>query len=231
MNDPEGTLEEIDRACGELGALGVQIYTNVNGHPLDEERFEPFWRGWPSSASWCGCTRAATRAGPTTPPRRSRSTRSGGSSAGSTRPRRSWRGSCSPACSSATRTSRSSSTTAAAWSPYFAGRVGPGWDQLGARTPPDRREEVEHPQLSKRPLDYFKMFYADTAMFGAAHAIQCCIEFFGVDHVLFASDSPFDPEKGPGYIRSTIANLESLDLRRRTGRRSTRATPAALGVA
>ena len=43
MNDPEGTLEAIDHACGELGALGVQIYTHVNGHPLDEERFEPFW--------------------------------------------------------------------------------------------------------------------------------------------------------------------------------------------
>jgi aminocarboxymuconate-semialdehyde decarboxylase len=56
------------------------------------------------------------------------------------------------------------------------------------------------------------MFYADTAMFGAAHAIRCCIEFFGVDRILFASDTPFDPEKGPGYIRSTIENLESLDL-------------------
>ena len=66
--------------------------------------------------------------------------------------------------------------------------------------------------MSKRPLDYFKMFYADTAMFGAAHALRCSIEFFGVERVLFASDSPFDPEKGPGYIRSTIANIESLDL-------------------
>ena len=77
---------------------------------------------------------------------------------------------------------------------------------------PDRREEVEHYPLSKRPLDYFKMFYADTAMFGAAHAIRCSMEFFGVDRVLFASDTPFDPEKGPGYIRDTIANLEELDL-------------------
>jgi predicted TIM-barrel fold metal-dependent hydrolase len=30
--------------------------------------------------------------------------------------------------------------------------------------------------------------------------------------VLFASDSPFDPEKGPGYIRDTIAVLNSLNL-------------------
>jgi aminocarboxymuconate-semialdehyde decarboxylase len=40
----------------------------------------------------------------------------------------------------------------------------------------------------------------------------CGLEFFGADRVLFASDSPFDKEKGPGYIRSTIAVLESIDL-------------------
>lgn len=96
--------------------------------------------------------------------------------------------------------------------PHFAGRVGPGWDQLGARTPPDQKEDVEHYPLSGRPIDYFRRFYVDTAMFGAAHAIRCCLDFFGADRVLFASDSPFDPEKGPGYIRSTIANIESLGL-------------------
>ena len=30
--------------------------------------------------------------------------------------------------------------------------------------------------------------------------------------MLFASDCPFDPEKGRGYIRATIAVMESLDL-------------------
>jgi predicted TIM-barrel fold metal-dependent hydrolase len=30
--------------------------------------------------------------------------------------------------------------------------------------------------------------------------------------VLFASDCPFDPEGGVGFIRDTIAVMESLDL-------------------
>jgi predicted TIM-barrel fold metal-dependent hydrolase len=30
--------------------------------------------------------------------------------------------------------------------------------------------------------------------------------------VVFASDCPFDPEQGRGYIRATIAVMESLDL-------------------
>jgi predicted TIM-barrel fold metal-dependent hydrolase len=49
-------------------------------------------------------------------------------------------------------------------------------------------------------------------VFGSRAATVCGLDFFGPDRVLFASDSPFDPEKGPGYIRDTIAVLESLDL-------------------
>ena len=40
----------------------------------------------------------------------------------------------------------------------------------------------------------------------------CGLEFYSVDKVLFASDCPFDPEKGPGYIRDTIAIIEQLDI-------------------
>jgi aminocarboxymuconate-semialdehyde decarboxylase len=38
------------------------------------------------------------------------------------------------------------------------------------------------------------------------------LDFFGADNVLFASDSPFDPEKGPGYIRETIKIIEELPI-------------------
>ena len=54
--------------------------------------------------------------------------------------------------------------------------------------------------------------YGDTAMFGAAHALRCSIDFYGTDHILFGSDSPFDPERGPGYIRATIRNLQEIGL-------------------
>ncbi|MDB5543130.1 MAG: 4-oxalomesaconate hydratase, partial [Hyphomicrobiales bacterium] len=32
------------------------------------------------------------------------------------------------------------------------------------------------------------------------------------DKVLFASDSPFDPEKGPGYIRDTMKVLSEVEM-------------------
>jgi aminocarboxymuconate-semialdehyde decarboxylase len=95
--------------------------------------------------------------------------------------------------------------------PYFEGRVGPGWDQLGTRTS-DEDYKLLLKKLKKRPLDYFRMFYADTALFGAYEATVCGLKFFGADRVLFASDSPFDPEKGSAYIRWTIEIIDRLDL-------------------
>ena len=49
-------------------------------------------------------------------------------------------------------------------------------------------------------------------MFGSRPATVCGLEFFGEDRVLFASDSPFDPEGGRGYIRDTIKVLKSIDM-------------------
>jgi aminocarboxymuconate-semialdehyde decarboxylase len=211
MNDPEAAAAEAERAVG-IGALGAQIYTNVNGHPLDEPRFEPFWATMAEldRMIWVHPSRSAST--PDYP-------------AEDTSRYEIWWVFGWP-YETAVFMSRIVFSGVlerhpglkilthhgGSMVPHFAGRVGPGWDQLGARTPPDRRAEIEGPELSKRPIDYFRMFYADTALFGAAHALRCCIDFFGVDRILFASDSPFDPEKGPGYIRETIANIESLGL-------------------
>jgi predicted TIM-barrel fold metal-dependent hydrolase len=56
------------------------------------------------------------------------------------------------------------------------------------------------------------MFYADTALFGAYDATVCGLAFFGPEHVVFASDAPFDPERGPMYIRETIGILDRLPI-------------------
>jgi aminocarboxymuconate-semialdehyde decarboxylase len=94
--------------------------------------------------------------------------------------------------------------------PYFEGRVGYGWDQLGKRT-----SDMDYVSLlqsmKKRPVDYFRNFYADTALFGAAPATRCGYDFFGIDRVVFASDMPFEPAPGL-YARETIRCVEALDL-------------------
>jgi uncharacterized protein len=212
MNDVDAAVAEIDHAINDLGALGAQIYTHVNGHPMDEPRFEPVYQRMAEldRMLWVHPSRNSTWPDYPTE-QRSRyelwwvfgweydtATFMGRIVFSGVLERHP--------------TLKILIHHGGSMVPHFSGRVGPGWDQLGARTPPDQRQDVEHFPLSRRPLEYFQMFYADTAMFGAQHAIRCSLDFFGVDHVLFASDSPFDPEKGPGYIRATIANLEALDL-------------------
>jgi len=89
--------------------------------------------------------------------------------------------------------------------PYFDGRVGPGLDVLGARTTGEDYSSVL-PSLERPHLDYFKEFYGDTAMFGGKYGIPCGLEFFGVDHIVFATDTPLGP------IAPTIEVIDRLDI-------------------
>jgi uncharacterized protein len=56
-------------------------------------------------------------------------------------------------------------------------------------------------------MDYLHDFYGDTAMFGGGvAATRCGFEFFGADHVVFATDTPLGP------IAPTIATIKKLEL-------------------
>jgi aminocarboxymuconate-semialdehyde decarboxylase len=39
MNNPDAAMREIDRAISQVGATGVQLFTNVNGEPLDKPEY------------------------------------------------------------------------------------------------------------------------------------------------------------------------------------------------
>ena len=43
LDDPDAAVEEYRYAHGELGALGAQIYTDVQGRPMDLPEFDPFY--------------------------------------------------------------------------------------------------------------------------------------------------------------------------------------------
>jgi predicted TIM-barrel fold metal-dependent hydrolase len=210
INDVDATLEEIDRATGELGALGIQLYTHFNGLPPDDPRFEPvfarmaeldrpIWVHPARNSSWPDY--------PTEPKSKFEIWWLFGwpydTSAFMARLVFSGLLTRHPAL-------RVITHHAGGMVPFFSGRVGPGMDSFGARTPDEEAELVDS-GLEGRPLDAFKRFYADTAVFGAPHALRCAYDFFGVDHMLFASDMPFDPVQGQ-FIRDTIADVEALDV-------------------
>jgi aminocarboxymuconate-semialdehyde decarboxylase len=90
--------------------------------------------------------------------------------------------------------------------PYYDGRVGPGLAVLGARTTDEDYSSIL-PSLKRPHLDYLRDFYGDTAMFGGGiHAIRCGLDFFGPDHVVFATDTPLGP------IGPAIAVIDALGL-------------------
>ena len=77
--------------------------------------------------------------------------------------------------------------------PFYDGRIGPGLQVLGSRTSDEDYSKIL-PSLKRPHLDYLHDFYGDTALFGGGiQAVRCGLEFFGSDHVVFATDTPLGP--------------------------------------
>jgi aminocarboxymuconate-semialdehyde decarboxylase len=89
--------------------------------------------------------------------------------------------------------------------PYYDGRIGAGMAVLGSRTADEDYSKVL-PSLKRPHLDYFRDFYGDTAMFGGRAGLKAGLDFFGVDHIVFATDAPLAP------IPETIAAVNDLGL-------------------
>jgi len=95
--------------------------------------------------------------------------------------------------------------------PFFDARLDTGWATLGSRTSDEDYGGVLK-MLGKPLMDCFRAFYADTALCGGRIGTVCGLEFFGADHVLFASDAPFGAEGGASYIRETMKVIAGLDI-------------------
>ena len=62
------------------------------------------------------------------------------------------------------------------------------------------------------PTDAYRAFYCDTAIQGNTPALMCAYEFFGVDHMVFATDSPYDDEYGARVYRETIPAVRAMSI-------------------
>jgi uncharacterized protein len=211
LNHPEESVAELERTVKDLGALGVQLFSNVNGLPLDDDRFFPLFE----AAERLECPILLHPARGAKVP----------DYAGEDKSKYEiwwtfgWPYETSAAMQRLVfsrlfdRLPRIKIVAhhLGAMIPYFEGRVGYGLDQFGARTA-DEDYEGLLTSLKQRPYDYFKMFWGDTAVFGSRAATECGLSFFGPDQVVFASDAPFDPEGGSLYIRETIKVIDGLEI-------------------
>ena len=211
LNHPDASVAELERAVSDLGAVGVQIFSNVNGLPLDDARFFPLF----DTAVRLRCPlflHPARGAKVADYPGEDKSKYEIWWTFG-------WPYETSAAMQRLVFSRlferlpdvKIVAHHLGAMIPYFEGRVGYGLDQFGSRTADEDYGALLR-SMAKRPYDYFKMFWADTAVFGSLAATECGLKFFGAEQVMFASDAPFDPEGGSMYIRETIKVIDSLEI-------------------
>jgi predicted TIM-barrel fold metal-dependent hydrolase len=210
MNAPDAAAKEAERILAGGGANGLRLHTNVDGLCLDEPRFLPIFETAAKTGKPILLHPARTASFP--------------DFAAEQRSRYEiWTIFGWPYETSATmaRLIFSGIMTRfpelkvlahhlGAMIPFFDARIETGWATLGSRTSDEDYSGVLK-SLGKPLLDCFKDFYGDTALCGGRAGLVCGLDFYGADHVLFASDAPFGPEAGRAYIRDCIAAIHSLD--------------------
>jgi uncharacterized protein len=205
MNDVDFSIREAERAI-KMGARGVQTFTNITGHPLDEPRFRPFFNAMAAHdlPIWIHPARTSAIA----------------DYASEERSRFEmwwcfgWPYETTVAMCRLVfdgvydRHPKLKIIThhlGGGMIPFFDGRIGAGMEVLGQRTVDEDHSKVLS-SLKRPHLEYFKEFYADTAMFGGTYGLPCGLEFFGSDKVVFASDAPL------AGIPMHIKALDGLNL-------------------
>ncbi len=206
LDDVDAALREAERAITTLGARGIQVFTNIAGHPLDEPRFAPVFAMMAEHDLPIWLHPARTASMPDY------------ASEQKSRFEMWW-------CFGwpyETTVAMALLVFAGVFDrhpglkvvthhlgggmiPFFDGRIGPGMEVLGARTS-DEDYSAILPSLKRPHLDYFRDFYADTAMFGGQYGLPCGLAFFGAERVVFATDAPLGP------IGKTITTIDALGL-------------------
>ena len=206
MTDVEGSVKEARRAVKDLGAAGIQIFTNIAGMPLDDGAFEPIFATMAEldQPIWLHPARTADM-----------------SDYAAEKKSRfemwwcfGWPYETSVAMVRMVfnglldRYPKLKIVThhLGGMIPYYDGRIGPGMQVLGSRTSDEDYSKVL-PSLKRPHMDYLREFYGDTALFGGGiHAVRCGLEFFGSDHVVFATDTPLGP------IAPTVEVIKRLEI-------------------
>jgi len=208
MNNPEEALKETDRAINELGFKGIYMHTNINGKPLDAPEFRPLWEKmarynlpvylhpWRSDQQTEYLTEES-------------SLYNIASIFG-------WPFETTAAmarlvCSGILEKYpglKIITHHGGGMVPYFQQRIFQHYGQASTR-----KHGGFLRALSKPPLDYFKMFYNDTAIHGNTSALMCAYEFCGADHMVLGADMPLgDYFFGQRSYRQTINAIEAMAI-------------------
>ncbi len=207
MTDIDMSLKELERAIEDLKFRGAQILTPIKDKPLDSEEFIPFYARMAqyNLPIWIHPSRGDNYADYRT---EKKSLYRIGSTFG-------WPYETTAAMARLVFSGilekypniKFITHHAGGMLPFYATRMTQFQD-----TDEMRRRGKSKQYLSRQPVEYFKMYYADTALNGNAPALMLAHSFFGPDHLLFGSDTPYDNENGERGIRDTIRAIEQMDV-------------------
>ena len=193
MNDPEAAVKEAERAVRELGFKGVQVFTPVGDKPLDAPEFLPLYEKMSGFdlPIWIHPTRE-----PAVPEYRSEENSRYNLFAGL-----GWPYETSTAMARLVLSGLFDKLPNIKFIVHHCGAMIPYLITRLCR-------QERHDWLQRPTRDYFKLFYADTALQGNVPALMCGYAFFGEDHLLFGTDAPF----GEGIYDRDIAAVESMEV-------------------
>jgi aminocarboxymuconate-semialdehyde decarboxylase len=207
MNNMDAALKEVDRAINDLKFRGVQVNTPTNDKPLDSPEFMPLYEKMSQHdlPIWIHPQRSADYADYKTEKRsRYMIFHIFG-----------W-----PYETAAAMTRLVFSGVLEKYPnlkiiTHHCGGMVPCLEQriIGAYDHAEILRGAKYQQgLTKSPIEYYKMFYYDTSIYGSTPGLMCAYAFCGADHMLFASDMPYDSEFGERYTRQTIHSIEQMNI-------------------
>lgn len=207
MHNIDAALKEAERSIKELGLKGVLVYSNINGKPLDTPAFIPLYAMMAryDLPIWIHPRRDHTVADYST------------ESESKYRlhgvlgwPYETQLAMCRLALSGTLEkypNLKIITHHCGAGIPFIEHRIA-NW--LRAYSTP--KSNTDSGKLTKPPVEYLRMFYGDTAINGNVAALMCGYAFFGVEHLIFGTDTPFGGEDGDYFIRETVQSVMEMSI-------------------
>jgi len=209
MTDMDAALKEIDRAINDLGCCGIEIFTDVNGKPLDSPEFRPLFE----KMNYYNLPILLHPTWKFTNPE--------------------YPGEKTAKYLSVITLTFPYQTTLAinrlvfsgimedypnlkiiahhcgGLLPFVAGRIAFNY---ASHKVVAKGAAFKQRYLSHHPSEYFHRFYGDTGALGSRAALMCGYQFFGADHLLYGTDAPFDSQAGIRQTGDNMRAIEQLDI-------------------
>lgn len=207
LNDVDASLKEIDRAIKDLKFRGIHINTPINGKPLDSPEFLPIFE---KMAQYDLPILIHPVQESTTPDYQGETESKYYAFATFAWPYQTALAMTRIVFSGVLQkypNLKFVTHHVGGMVPSLVGRITFFYDQPRANL-----EFVQKQGLTKHPIEYYKMFYCDTAAYGYTPDLMLGYACFGADHMLFGTDFPFDDKKGDRITRETIQSVERMDI-------------------